>query len=487
MHNVILDHHADFQGWRTEARRFCAAGVPPSDVRFIPPDRDENLLDFGAASLPDAQRTVVASQAFMERAERVVCHSDPARYDHLYRLLWRLQGQSNLMRNQVDDDVQWIHEATKAINRDRHKMRAFVRFRKVGETDTGREQFMAWFEPSHYVVDLATPFFTRRFPNMDWAILTPYRRAIWNGERLEFGPGGTKNDVPAVDVVEDQWKTYFASIFNPSRLKVSAMTAEMPKKYWHNLPEAALIPGLIQGAKDRENEMIKHLNHAPNPIAERATYQPDRTHADGRPADIAAVWDQVDACRRCALWNGPTQGVAGVGPANASLMIVGEQPGDKEDLAGQPFIGPAGQLLDQALAEAGLNRKAAYVTNAVKHFKFQVRGKRRIHQNPSAREIKACNIWLEREIELVKPKLILCLGASAAQAVAGRAIKLSETRGQVLTRADRQRFFVTSHPAYILRVQQHEAIQAAYPQLVAELQAVAALLANDAPRSISAL
>jgi DNA polymerase len=390
------------------------------------------------------------------------------------------------MRNQVDDDVQWIHEATKAISRDRHKMHAFVRFRKVGESDTGREQFIAWFEPSHYIVDLATPFFTRRFPNMDWAILTPYCRAVWNGDSLEFGPGGLKSDVPAVDVVEDQWKTYFASIFNPSRLKISAMTAEMPKKYWHNLPEAALIPGLIQGAKDREKAMMKRLSRAPNPIAERATYQPDRTDADDRPADIAAVWDQVDACRRCPLWNGATQGVAGVGPADAALMIVGEQPGDKEDLAGRPFIGPAGQLLDRALADAGLNRDAAYVTNAVKHFKFQVRGKRRIHQIPSTREIKACNIWLEREIALVKPDLILCLGASAARAVAGRAIKLSETRGQVLTRADGQRFFVTSHPAYILRVQQHETKRAAYPQLVTELQTVAARLASAAQRPISA-
>lgn len=486
MHTVTLDQHADFKSWRTHARQLCAAEVPPAQVRFVPPDREESLLDFGAVDLPDPRRTVVASQEFMDRAQRVACLSDPARYDYLYRLLWRLQDQPSLMRNQVDDDVQWVHEATKAISRDRHKMHAFVRFRKVGETDAGREQFMAWFEPSHYIVDLATPFFTRRFPNMDWAILTPYRSAIWNGEGLTFGPGGAKSDVPAEDVVEDQWKTYFASIFNPSRLKVSAMTAEMPKKYWHNLPEAALIPALIQGAKAREIEMMKHLNHAPNPIAQVATYQPDRTDADGRPVDIAAVWDQVDACRRCTLWDGATQGVAGVGPADARLMIIGEQPGDKEDLAGTPFIGPAGQLLDQALIEAGLSRERAYITNAVKHFKYQVRGKRRIHQNPRVSEIKACNIWLEREIALVKPDLILCLGASAARAVSGRAVTLSETRGRMLTRGDGQRYFVTAHPSYILRVQQHEREPVAYPQLVAELQKVAALLANEARNPISA-
>lgn len=486
MHTVTLDHHADFKSWRTHARRLCAARIPPAQVRFVPPDREESLLDFGAVYLPEAQRTVVASQDFMDRAQRVACYHDPARYDHLYRLLWRLQDQPSLMRNQVDDDVQWVHEATKAISRDRHKMHAFVRFRKVGETDAGREQFMAWFEPSHYIVDLATPFFTRRFPNMDWAILTPYRSAIWNGKDLAFGPGGAKNDVPAEDVVEEQWKTYFASIFTPSRLKISAMTAEMPKKYWHNLPEAALIPSLIQGAKAREIEMMKNRNEMPNPIAQVATYQPDRTDADGRPVDIAAVWDQVDACRRCTLWDGATQGVAGIGPADARLMIVGEQPGDKEDLAGTPFIGPAGQLLDQALIEAGLSRDDAYITNAVKHFKYQVRGKRRIHQNPSVREIKACNIWLEREIALVKPDLILCLGASAARAVSGRAVKLGETRGRMLTRGDGQRYFVTTHPSYILRVQAHEREPVTYSQLVAELQKVAALLANEARTPISA-
>jgi len=486
MHTVTLEHHADFKGWKAHARDMCAARITPSQVRFVPPDRQDTLLDFGIMERPESRRNVVASQEFMDRAERVVCHSDPARYDHLYRLLWRLQSQPSLMRNTVDNDVNWINDADKTVRRDRHKMHAFVRFRKVGETDEGRERYMAWFEPSHYIIDLATPFFTRRFPNMDWAILTPYRSAIWNGDTLEFGPGGTKNDVPAEDVVEEQWKTYFSSIFNPSRLKVSAMTAEMPKKYWHNLPEAALIPSLVQGAKDQEKRMMKSLNHVPNPIAKKATYQPERINEDLAPQSLSEIWDQVEACRRCPLWDGATQGVAGVGPQTARLMIVGEQPGDKEDLAGKPFIGPAGKILDQAIAEAGLAREQAYVTNAVKHFKYQVRGQRRIHQNPSVSEIKACNVWLEREIELVKPDLILCLGGSAARAVSGHPIKIGDNRGQILTRADGQKFFITSHPSYILRTQKYEQTPTAYPQMVAELQTVAALLAAHAEAPISA-
>ncbi|MGB6231718.1 MAG: UdgX family uracil-DNA binding protein [Litorimonas sp.] len=477
MHTVALDRHADFDAWRVQARDFCAARVHPSQVRFVPPDREETLLDFGRRGLPEARRKVVASPEFLERAERVACVADPERYDRLYQLLWRLQDQPSLMRNTVDDDVRWMVEADKAVRRDRHKMHAFVRFRKVGETDAGRERFMAWFEPDNYIVDLATPFFARRFPNMDWAIVTPYRTAVWDGETLRFEPGGTRDDVPAEDVVEDQWKAYYGSIFNPSRVKISAMKAEMPVKYWNNLPEAALIPSLIAGAKQRERDMMDSLNHDPNPIAEKALYQPETVDENLSPPDIAALWEQVEACRRCDLWDGATQGIAGVGPEEARLMIVGEQPGDKEDLAGEPFVGPAGQILTQALEEAGLSRADAYVTNAVKHFKYEVRGQRRIHKNPSVGEIKACNVWLEREIELVRPEIVLCLGGSAARAINGKAVKVGQNRGRVLTRADGLKFFITSHPSYILRVQRYEDAPKAYPEMVADLRKVAELLA----------
>lgn len=484
MHTVTLDLHADFDAWRTQARDLLAAGLHPNQVRFVPPDREEALLNFGQPALPAQRRKVIASKDFLERAGRIACHNDPARYDHLYRLLYRLQDHSHLMRNRVDDDVRWAVDTDKAVRRDRHKMHAFVRFRKIGETDAGREQFMAWFEPSHFIVDLATPFFTRRFPNMDWAIVTPYRTAVWNGDALRFEGGGSKDDVPAQDVVEDQWKTYFSSIFNPSRLKIGAMQAEMLKKYWNNLPEAALIPELIAGARTREHAMMSRLNTDPNPIAQKATYQPDQTKEDLSPPDIAALWEQVEACRRCDLSEGATQGIAGVGPDNARLMIVGEQPGDKEDLAGEPFIGPAGQLLSKALEEAGLSRETSYVTNAVKHFKYEVRGQRRIHKNPSVSEIKACNIWLEREIALVKPDIILCLGGSAARAIHGSPIKVGENRGRVLERSDGLKFFVTTHPSNILRVQRHEDRPTAYPDMVADLQKVAALLAASADRPI---
>lgn len=273
MRDITLEHHADFDRWRDIARTICAAGLPPETIRFNPPDRNRSLLDFGDDPMPTASfRIVKASNAFLDIAERIVCHRDPERYDRLYRLLWRLQDEPNLMRIPTDPDIVWALRADQAIRRDRHKMRAFVRFRKVGERENGREQFMAWFEPEHYILDLNSGFFQRRFTNMDWAIVTPYRSVIWRDGAFHFGPGGERRNIPDHDAVEDQWRTYFGSIFNPSRLKIKAMTTEMPKKYWHNLPEADTIPELIRNAKNRAATFSESVNTSPNPLRDKALY-----------------------------------------------------------------------------------------------------------------------------------------------------------------------------------------------------------------------
>ena len=220
----------------------------------------QSLFEMSAQSidtLPDITPTnaLTVSSNFVSIAERVICHRDPERFARLYRILWRLQTDRQLLKQTTDNDIIWMTDCDKAIRRDRHKMHAFVRFRKVGEGRYKREQFAAWFEPTHYITRLATPFFMRRFPNMDWIIVTPDCTAIWNGQDLTFAPGGTKADVPADDSMEKHWKVYFQSIFNPARLKVGAMMSEMPKKYWHNMPEAADIPKMIETAQARERKM----------------------------------------------------------------------------------------------------------------------------------------------------------------------------------------------------------------------------------------
>jgi len=284
-------------------------------------------------------------------------------------------------------------------------------------------------------------------------IQTPEVSLLFEDGRLRLT--AEANTRPAIDDdVEQLWTTYYAHIFNPARLKVKAMQAEMPKKYWHNLPEAALIPDLIAGAEARATDMRKT---APTVPPQRAARILDRLHAqDKEPEPSATTLDalarQAAACTRCPLHQCATQTVFGEGPVDADVMVVGEQPGDQEDLAGKPFVGPAGQLFDREAQAAGLDRSHLYVTNAVKHFKFTPRGKRRIHQRPNAGEIDHCRWWLDRERELVQPKLIIAMGATALKAVTGDGSGILKRKGAIERAEDGTPVLPTVHPSYLLRV-----------------------------------
>ncbi len=267
---VKLSSETDFEGWRKAARLLIQNQIKPCNVIWRVPSAPVSLLDSTYTDHTTLSSTTLSPKvpsAFPDIAHRVICHTDPERFARLYSLLFRLQTQPRLLSKHQDRDVIWLQNCDKAIRRDIHKMHAFVRFRKIGEGRYKREQFAAWFEPTHYITELGAPFFMRRFPNMDWAIVTPHRSALWDGRTLRFSEGGKQSDVPAYDAVEEQWKTYFKSIFNPARLKVQAMTSEMPKKYWHNLPEAELIPDLISSAKERERQMKETAVTSPNPLA----------------------------------------------------------------------------------------------------------------------------------------------------------------------------------------------------------------------------
>jgi uracil-DNA glycosylase family protein len=179
--------------------------------------------------------------------------------------------------------------------------------------------------------------------------------------------------------------------------------------------------------------------------------------------------DAVNSCRRCPLWRNATQGVPGEGPRRAPMMFVGEQPGDAEDTQGHPFVGPAGAMLNRALQEAGIDRKTVFVSNAVKHFKFEQRGKRRIHSKPSTGEIVACNWWLAEELKLVQPKLVIALGASAARGVLGRSVTISSMRGVPTAFSDTAHAWVTIHPSYLLRIQEEADQRKEYERFVDDL------------------
>ena len=204
---------------------------------------------------------------------------------------------------------------------------------------------------------------------------------------------------------------------------------------------------------------------------------PAKAEEYARPAatpDTSSLVEMRDAsreCTACHLYKRATQTVFGEGPKSAPIMLVGEQPGDYEDVAGKPFVGPAGKIMDQALEEAGIDRKAVYVTNAVKHFKWEPRGKRRIHKKPNSREIAACRPWLEAELRLVKPKLLVCLGATAAQAIFGPSFRVTRERGKVLSSKFATRVLATVHPSSLLRQPDEESRKREYEGFVIDLRA----------------
>jgi DNA polymerase len=197
---------------------------------------------------------------------------------------------------------------------------------------------------------------------------------------------------------------------------------------------------------------------------------------------LPAVRDVAQGCKACDLYKRGTQTVFGEGPSKADIMMVGEQPGDAEDLAGHPFVGPAGRLLDRALAEAGIDRSRVYVTNVVKHFKWEPRGKRRIHAKPNAAEIGACRPWLDAEIALVKPRVLVCLGATAAQALLGRTFKVTQQRGTFVPSALAPLVTATVHPSSILRAPDDESRRKEMRGLVTDLKKVTQAIAQQDPR-----
>ncbi len=204
----------------------------------------------------------------------------------------------------------------------------------------------------------------------------------------------------------------------------------------------------------------------------------DESASKTASGSLSALREEAASCTRCDLYKNATQTVFGEGPEEARVVFVGEQPGDQEDLAGKPFVGPAGRVFDQVLEEAGVDRRLTYVTNAVKHFKFEPRGKRRIHSKPNAGEIRACNWWLGNELRLIRPEVAVALGATAAQSLLGKAVPITRTRGQTIEREDGLPVFVTIHPSYILRIREEADKAAERARFLADMRKVKAMMGS---------
>jgi uracil-DNA glycosylase len=257
MHQVTFA--PNFPQWQQAARGALSASRAPEEIFWHEQSADQPLLGIAPeieSVMPTATSSARVPKEFLSMAKRVACHADPERWGLLYRVLWRLtHGEPHLLQIVVDPDVRRLQEMDKAIRRDVHKMRAFVRFRAVSHE--GVEWYVAWFEPQHHIVELNAPFFVDRFAGMCWSILTPDVCVHWDRSNLSFTAGGLKTAAPTEDVTEALWLRYYSHIFNPARVKVHAMQAEMPKKYWENLPEAAVIPALLRDAPKRVEAMIK--------------------------------------------------------------------------------------------------------------------------------------------------------------------------------------------------------------------------------------
>lgn len=484
MQIIPLHDEADVDGWRREARALLRAGVPPEQVDWqVRPAAPGGAIgaagtlfdaDAGkyhtanawrpSAGLFDDAPACIATPAtptrpidtprvppaFIELADAALLHHDPQRFGLLYRLLWRLQQEPALRDDPLDADWMAAIALARPVRHEQHKMRAFVRFHERATPDG--PQFVAWFEPRHHIVASQADFFRRRFASMRWAIFTPRASISWDGEQLHHGGPARRADIPLDDDKQALWLAYYASIFNPARLKLQTMTGEMPRRYWHNLPEARLIGPLAMAAAQRTQAMVDRP--ATTPRRHRpAQALPSIVVASDNPADaLTSARATASSCKACAHGLQATQLVWGEGPLQARVMVVGEQPGDHEDLQGRPFVGPAGDLLARALAEAGVDRAGLYLTNAVKHFGFELRGRRRMHKTPGQREILACNGWLQHEIDAVAPDRLVALGATAAQALLGERVAIERERGQWRRRVDGRPVLVTWHPAALLRM-----------------------------------
>lgn len=452
----------DFADWRARARMLLAAGVAPHAAQW---ESDDDLFGGAAIASPAGKGALRVSARLLKMLEQAACYRCTDRWAFLYRVLWRWhEGELDVV-SAADEDGARLHAMVKTVRREAHRMHAFLRFRERPE-EAGAPRFYAWFEPAHDVLRDAAEHFSQRMGRNSWMIATPQGCAMWDGAALAYGPALAPEAVAATraaDGGDALWLAYYRSTFNPARLNRDAMTLHMPVRYWKNLPEAPLIPAMLSEAASGARRVAQAGKVGAR--AGKAVALEARDAMPERPLPHA-----LDACRRCPLWREATQAVPGRGPANARLMFVGEQPGDQEDLAGLPFIGPAGQLLDDAFSRAGIVRDDVYLTNAVKHFKWEARGKRRLHRTPAQQEADACRPWLEQELMQVQPRVVVALGATALKSLLGdRSASLNDLRGTPVQCGD-YLVIATWHPAYVLRLPERASQEAAFDDIVRVLR-----------------
>ena len=470
--NTVVRLAQSFDQWRAAARELIALKVGPASVQWQSRPGDGDLFSSTAQATDTGAPPLRLPRSLVELLEGAACFNASDRWAFLYQVLWRWQQGQHDVISPADTDGARLHAMVKAVRREEHDMHAYVRFRERQE-ELGAPRFVAWFEPVHEVLPQVARHFARRMGPISWMIATPTATMMWDGTTLHAGPVLMRGAADTDDAGEALWLTYYRSIFNPARLNADLLRSHIPSRFWKNLPEGTIVPAMISGAANGERRTGQTATVGQRSGAAMIPISAERA----QPVRVAST--TLDQCRRCELWQHATQAVPGVGPRQASIMLVGEQPGDQEDLAGLPFVGPAGAVLERAMQEAGMARDSIYLTNAVKHFKWEPRGKRRLHKTPAQREILACHGWLEEELQTVKPQVIVALGSTALKSILqDGAAAMTPLIGTPIQH-DGRWVVTVYHPSYALRAPDEASRRQAYAVIVAGLRQ--ALMLSQGP------
>ncbi|SDR23764.1 DNA polymerase [Paraburkholderia fungorum] len=447
-----------FAAWRHAARELLRQGVEPASVEWLEGTENSAFSDSRqpAAAAPNPP---AIPRDLLNRLKDAACFPAPDRWHLLYRVLWRWAHGERHVISPEDPDGALLAQRVQAVEPETDKLRSLTRFRRR-DPSMGPPEFVGWQEPQHDLLERAADIFAGPMGESTWMLATPRGAVFWNGMLLRIGQSLVEIEEPAAtaqapsasamcgeavtsEPTEALWLAYYASA------SVSGtVPATVSLLYWRMPPAGPPLPAPLARARSRLGAQSAVVTVPPPPPVEYSAITPPFRDPDGPLA----------TCRRCALWRNAQQAVAGVGPSHATIMAVGEQPGEHENRHGKPFTGAAGQLLDVVLERAGLDRDRLYLTYAVKHYKWEApdqqlrrqAGQQRVHRAPEPREVEACQFWLAQELSQVAPRVVVALGATALKTLTGLHVNLSEYLGQTIAH-DGRLIVPTWHPSYALR------------------------------------
>lgn len=469
-----------FAAWRRAARALLRQGVEPSQIEWVESGNEaaaesggnglgsgqvahssatsvaEGISSTTAVEVPNAEPARTGSaiatapaipRELLSWLKTAACFRAPDRWSLLYRVLWRWTRAERNVLDLDDPDGALLDQRIKAVEHETADLLLLTLFRRR-EPSMQPPELVGWYEPHHDLLERAAALFATPMGDSTWMLATPYGAAFWNGMLLRIDrPPAEQHQQTTLALPESAmtgealtsmptealWLAYYASAFN-------GQPSPVPLRYWRTPPAGPPLPAHLSRARSRLGAQSAAVTVPPAPPIEYSAVTPPLREPTGPLA----------TCRRCALWRNAKQAVAGAGSDHAAIMVVGEQPGEYENQHGEPFTGPAGQLLDAVLARAGLKREALYLTYAVKHYKWETLDEERVHRTPVRREVEACQYWLEKELTRIAPRVVVTLGATALKALTGAHVSLSEYVGQII--AHEGRLIVPAwHPSYALR------------------------------------